>query len=206
MNLAYHAGHCCGVFTLWGFDNQSIASLDRGIRAHDLRDAGDRRLLEVVLSERQVRGQPVRGRAQHNVTQEVVDAGGWPALLAQRGFRLVTRFNNSNSNQNCYIFHRLADPDDFLSLEDGDLPFQWEGARAVPNVPISQAPAQVPQQNQPLRVLRSDYANFYRTTGRRGALYETFQAAREAAPRCRRQDRRDIMSDGSVVWHEAVEE
>lgn len=52
---------------------------------------------------------------------------------------------------------------------------------------------------QPVRVLFSTFHNNYRRNGR-GAGFDTLEEATEAAPRCRRRDRRDIMSDGTVVW------
>lgn len=53
------------------------------------------------------------------------------------------------------------------------------------------------------RVVFSTWHNNYRTTGR-GAGFDTLLLAREAAPRCRRQDRRDIMSDETIVWVDNV--
>ena len=52
-------------------------------------------------------------------------------------------------------------------------------------------------------VVFETYHNHYQRNGR-GAGYDNRELAREAAPRCRRIDRREIMSDGTVRWVDNV--
>lgn len=120
-----HGGACCGVRHLYSFDNATIADLDAKIRSvTELNNIGrgdSGRLIEIILSERQVTGgRPEGAQANGRWAPCVQAAGGWTEVLRQRGFRFVSRFNNANSGQNCYIFHYVPN---FLSLTD--IPFQW---------------------------------------------------------------------------------
>lgn len=255
MRMVDHGGSCCGIRQIYGFDHSTVAELDEYIRELDNEHGQGNRLIEVVLSQRQVRG-------------DRAPAGGWTAALAERGFRLVSRFNNSNSHNDCYIFHRVPA---FKSIAPADLPFPWshdaipvaqqgiheaggpgvagraaaapawragdrfrymaagsshhgyigvirsiEGANAVviwetPDATFRTVSlrhcARMERQHTPPEVVAvaTFYANHYVERGR-GALYPTLAACRAAAPRCRRQDRLTIMSDGTQRWVDNVTE
>jgi hypothetical protein len=244
MDMVEHGGQCCGIRTIFGFDHGTVAELDAHIaRLDDMTNIGGvgaTRMVEVVLSERQV------------------TPGVWPRHLAERGFRLVSRFLNANSGRKCYVFHRA----NFLPLND--LPFTWDvNARATDNgvrpaaTPIAppvrfaigqrvrysnQGFAHIPTGTEgeviavagtgnpvvrwdnghtssdrghsqhyveilaPAPVVRtviSTYHNVLRA-GRSDAGWSTRAAAAGAAPRAVRIDRRDVRSDGNIVWTEGV--
>ena len=87
MQLDEHGGQCCGIRHIFGVDRATVQELDEYIQHVDnMRnvtanpDAG--RLIEIVLSARQVTG-------------DRAPPGGWTAALQERGFRLVSRFNNA---------------------------------------------------------------------------------------------------------------
>lgn len=249
MEMETHGGSCCGIRHIYGFDHSTVAELDEHIRELDNEVGQGNRLVEVVLSQRQVTG--------HRAP-----AGGWTAALAERGFRLVSRFNNSNSNNDCYIFHRVPS---FKSIAPVDLPFPWthdavpvaqrgiheaggpgagawrvgDRIRYAMNGPAHSRRGQlgtlvrqaasgnwevrwdddgVPigntytptfferiEQVAAPTIVATFYANHYVERGR-GALYPTLAACRAAAPRCRRQDRLTIMSDGTQRWVDNVTE
>jgi hypothetical protein len=208
MNIDDHGGQCCGIRHIYAMDHSSVDELDRYIsnldRANNVGGPDSGRLIEIVLSERQVTGEG-NGGWHHSVR----DAGGWPAVLAARGFRLVSRFNNANSGRNCYIFHRVPH---FMSIRNQDLPFDWHHNRGAVNLGVggpgraAPAPAPAPDHN---RVIAS-VVTFHNVlqAGRSDAGYSTRDAARAKAPRARRIDRKTIQvhANGAtnVVWTEGV--
>ena len=120
MEYSRHAGGCCGISVVHGFDDATEADLDGILRRHDTMNehgAGAGRLLEAVLSERQVN--PDFGRNATMIVESIRNRGFWAPILFSKGFRLVARFRNSNSDQICYVFHRHPEFMDHV----GGLPF-----------------------------------------------------------------------------------
>lgn len=138
MEYERHGGSCCGISHVFGFDYATEDALDEIIRDHDVgaeHGSPGSRTLEAVLSERQVN--PNLGRNRAMIMPSVWARGGWAPILFEKGFRLVGRFNNSNSDQNCYIFHRNLQWMD----HQNNLPFEVQAA-VTPVVPPT-APAPV---------------------------------------------------------------
>lgn len=129
MQYSPHAGGCCGISVVHGFDYATVADFDRVINRHDTEhDHGTpgNRLLEAVLTDRQL---DPRDRGYNNsVTQSVRDAGGWAVILAARGFVLHTRFQNSNSDRYCNVFHRVSRREPTTGL-------RWQDQVAPPLAP-----------------------------------------------------------------------
>lgn len=189
MRYRTHGGHCCGYGHVYNFDNATIESLDEAIEEHNRAFAGTNRILEAILSDRQVSPGNDGGR----IRPDVIAAGGWAAVLASRGFHLAARWENSNTGRNCYQFLKI----DRFHPEEQALPFDWTGPilRPVP-------PPRVEQEGLrevALRVVSTEYYASLREAGRRGP-FDTVAAARQAFPRCARFERREIMSDGTSVW------
>lgn len=191
MQVNQHGGYCCGAGHISGFDRATPQDLDQCIREfEDNYGAGDNRLIEVILSERQVttgRMPAGRGGLADQISEETRQAGGWAAVLRERGFKLVTRFNNSNSEQNCYVFHRIRNE---MSLNNRQLPFDWpdaEGGRRA---------AAVQAQREPVQVLAEYLAVF--ADGRERGPFTSLDELRRAYPRVQRYVRRVVMSDGTV--------
>ena len=67
------------------------------------------------------------------------------------------------------------------------------------------APVVAPAEPPPARVISSTYHNVFRD-GRRGAGYDTYAEAWENRGRRNRVDRRQIMSNGEIVWNENIHE
>lgn len=144
MEYVRHGAGCCGISHVYVFDGATEADLDAILRRHDTSNdhgTGAGRLLEAVLSERQVN--PNFGRNRTMVVEAIWEQGGWAPVLFRKGFRLVSRFNNSNSGQNCYVFHRHPD---FMRLID--LPFTTtpENIQEV----LEEAPVAPPAADLPL--------------------------------------------------------
>lgn len=122
-----HGGLCCGVAHVHGFDDASVEDLDRIIDSHFDHGNGNR-ILEAILSDRQVVTPPDPDRNFHT---SVVAAGGWPVILAARGFALAENWTNSNTGRRCYRFIKLAGRDNTQttlgSLDSRPLPFNWAG-------------------------------------------------------------------------------
>jgi hypothetical protein len=194
MEYEDHGGLCCGAKHVFGFDQSTPADLDAFIAGHT--SVQNNRLLEAILSERQVNPSPTAAA----ITREVREAGGWPNILRARGFRLAEMWRNSNTGRNCYRFvlipRLLSDDPNFRP------PFEWPEGEEV-NVPIRRGAAPPPPVAAPAPapvVTSTEYFAHLQRNGRRGP-FETVAAAREAYPRCRRFDRRDIYSDGQFIWH-----
>ena len=66
------------------------------------------------------------------------------------------------------------------------------------------APVVAPAEPPPARVILSTYHNVFRD-GRRGAGYDTYDEAWENRGRRTRVDRRQVMSNGDIVWNESVD-
>lgn len=198
MRVDEHGGGCCGVNHIYNFDNSTIDDLDEALR-EVCTTTNPNRLAEVVLSERQVTG---HNHEDDRIPECVRNAGGWPAVLARRGFRLVSRWRNSNSGRNCYLFVMVPTN---LSLVPRNLPFPWTHERDVPiitngvDVPVP-PPAVVPPGPVPI-VYR--YHNVLRS-GRSNAGWVTREQAQAAAPRAQRIDRCTFMSNGELIWTEGV--
>lgn len=276
MDIVGHGGGCCGMRHIMNMDHSTVADLDRLIaglsqEGHNAAARGAGRLIEIVLSSRQV-GDRRSGNVGARWSPCVDAAGGWPNVLRERGFRLVTAFENANSSNACYVFHWHPF---FKSLAPADLPFEWDhtfhpdagGAgvnRAAPvrahglaigdhatyrnpgnpnhgltaridrisqggnhvegiwtatgapfraysirNFTRTRAapPAPAPDPRRVVATI-STFHGFYRRDGRRGAGYDTAEAARAANPRIFRVDRKDtaVRADGttSVNWVEGV--
>lgn len=185
MEYSTHGGRCCGYGHIYGFDRASIADFNECLEEHARAGRGGNRICEVILSQRQIEGDALTRR-------EVLEAGGWPAILAGRGFRLAAQWTNSNTNRRCYQF--LLIPELLTDDENYRPPFAWDG-QVVGNQRGVAAPAPVIAE---MTVLTEYYANLQRG-GRRGP-FRSEAAAREAFPRCRRFERRDIRSNGRSIW------
>lgn len=196
MYYARHAGGCCGIGVIYGFDQATIADLDRCLQEHNNAGEGTNRLCEVVLSERQVcdaNNLPNGRRGMANqILEEVRNAGGWPAILQERGFKLVKRFRNSNSGQVCYVWHKIPRE---LSLENRNLPFNLVNAPADLE-PEAAQPVPPPQPRDPRVILNEVYAVF--ADGRVRGPFEYTNEIREAYPRVRRYQRRIVMDNGDI--------
>lgn len=143
VNIAGHGGGCCGIAHAYGFgyNTEQVAQLDEQISRFE--EGQDGRVIEAVLTDSQLT-QYSRARADE---REIL--ANWPAELAARGFRFVGRFRNSNSGNNCNVFHRHPR---WQSLTD-DLPFEWNAEIAegiqpgtvarIPRTPVPAAPGTV---------------------------------------------------------------
>lgn len=190
MEYLAHGGACCGYGHIFGFYNATIRSFEEAFNEHLEAGRGIVRICEAILSHRQL----VRGPNNQNndILEEVWEAGGWSTILAQKGFRLNTVWDNSNTGRRCYQFLWLPRAEDFLPLDD--LPFVWAGERAEALV------AAIPQMQrirQERRVVLTEYFAETRTVGRRGP-YVTLAEAQASWPRCRNFIAREIWSNGTV--------
>lgn len=127
-----HGGDCCGVKHVYGFvrpdQHDAVESLDRVLEAVCPAD-NPNRLSEVVLTDDQMEE-------------------GWGPILRARGFRLVVRWRNSNSDNVCNMFVMVPTE---LSMEDADLPWSWEDEAAPA---LEAAPADGYRRVEPQRPLR----------------------------------------------------
>lgn len=186
-NIANHSGHCCGMRTVYGFNGTAAdwTDLDRHIRELNV-PRNNNRLIEVVLAE-------------YQINQRVLDN------LSSRGFRLVTRFNNSNSDNDCLIFHHVPEtlPLDFIDAEEGDWceDLVWNGDFG-PGPRQGVVPAAPPPREEP-RIVISTYHNVLRA-GRSEAGFGSYEQARTAAPGARSVDRRDVYASGAIRWTTGV--
>lgn len=151
-----HGGGCCGYAHLWGLDNMDLATFNRAVDEHFAppgNTTNNNRVLEVILSQRQVTPN-VDGNRRH---ASIVEAGGWPTVLASRGFVLSAVWRNSNSGNNCYQFLKTTT---FLD-NNTDLPFTWTGGwieqQQPPVVTTVQRPF-VPIIDSYVRIIRGPYA------------------------------------------------
>ncbi len=191
-----HGGSCCGYGHVYNFDHSTEAQLDRCIHEHLNAARGENRILEAILSERQVN--PTANESR--IPASVRVAGGWPTILARKGFRLAAQWENSNTGRRCYQFLLIPR---LLTDDPAYRPsFDWEGVVAAVGQPHPvfvqvQPPAEPrPQRRQTVSV---EFYAHLRQGGRRGP-FETEAAVRAAYPRVARIDHRQIMSDGSSNW------
>lgn len=281
LEIGAHGGGCCGYAHVYGFDLATPADLDRIITSHKQNGGrGTNRILEAILTDRQL----VPSATDNRINRATTEAGGWPVILAERGFRLAASWRNSNTERRCYQFLRIP-----TLLMEGARPFVWTGdvVPIIPTTPITfpvgQAPG-IPARLQgeqpaprarpvdstlpilvwsgetrryyvgtsigdritvrdpsavgirgswayepdtgfwngndrlgrainydptegvvpapapaPLRVVTTEYYAHLRTAGRRGP-FETVEEVREAYPRCRDFDQRQIRNDGTSLW------
>ena len=198
MEYESHGGGCCGYGHIFNFDNATIEDLEDMIARHERNAGGINRILEAILSERQLTGDRwapcVRG------------AGGWANVLASKGFRLAAEWNNSNTGRRCFQFLRIP----VLLTEDAGYhrPFAWEGPFLPPGQPFLEpprlpGPVEIRNNAPPPPPPAAWFTEYYATLregGRRGP-FATAAAARQAYPRCRQFERRIIMNDGSSRWN-----
>lgn len=187
-----HGGQCCGYGHIYNFDNATINDLTECLVRHDDAARGVNRICEVILSDRQVN--PSANDAR--VTAEVRAAGGWPTILAQRGFRLAAQWQNSNTGRRCYQFLKIPT----LLTDDAAYrpPFAWDGP--VVNAQRGNVP---PPPAQEIRDVAIEFYAHLREGGRRGPFGNLAQA-RRAFPRCAHFERRNIQSNGLSVWVDVV--
>lgn len=182
-----HGGQCCGYGHIYNFDNASISDLTDCLEEHNNAARGTNRICEVILSERQVN--PSENDAR--ITPEVRAAGGWPTILAERGFRLAAQWQNSNTGRRCYQFINV--PRLLTDAEGYRPPFAWDG-------PVVNAQrGNVPPPPPPVRVVSTEYYAHLREGGRRGP-FDNLAQARRTYPRCVRFEARNILSNGQTTW------
>lgn len=110
-----HGGRCCGIYHIYGFNlnrvQEDLLQIDQWL----VNDQGfyQGRTLEVVLNEDQC-----------DTGRETLLPG-----LAERGFVLTSAFYNTNSGNNCYVFHRVNN-----RLPMNDLSFNWAGQIMSPSL------------------------------------------------------------------------
>lgn len=138
MQYERHGGGCCGYGHIYEMDNSTPAVLRAEIERHLRAARGVNRIVEVILSERQIN--PRTDWERNQIRREVTEAGGWPAVLAAEGFRLAAEWRNSNSGNNCYQFIRI--PELLTDSPDYNRSFRWE-AEIVPAVAVAPIPAPV---------------------------------------------------------------
>lgn len=119
MRIANHGGHCCGVDHIYGFEylrNRPVVGLDAGSQqrvdefkrsVNNWKYHNASRLLEACLTDHQM--------------------VGWAPYLQEAGFKLVTRFRNSNSENTVNVLHLLSARPTTKTAR-GKLPrlFKWE--------------------------------------------------------------------------------
>lgn len=101
-HLNGHGGSCCGINHILSFGNypakEYLKSLDHAIASRmPVRQKG---LLEVVLTDAQIRGESKEGLT-------------WHEALLERGFVRVARFYNSG-NSTCNVYHLIHGQDNLI--------------------------------------------------------------------------------------------
>lgn len=198
MEYESHGGGCCGYGHVFNFDHSTPDNLDEVIREHADAGRGNNRILEAILTDRQLDPVPDDRR----VTNAVRQAGGWASVLASRGFRLAAQWNNSNTGRNCYQFLRIP----HLRTDDEEYrirPHWWPEADGdINNLPLATRVPPEPEpapRGQALNVVEVEFYANLRDAGLRGP-FESLAEARIAYPRCRNLERRSIMSNGTSLW------
>lgn len=121
MQYSNHGGHCCGYGHIHGFDSASIEQFEECISQHERVARGNNRILECILTNRQL----TPAADDIRVTPSVRERGGWANILREKGFRLSAQWRNSNTGRNCYQFLLI---NSLLTDREGYAPpFQWEG-------------------------------------------------------------------------------
>ena len=129
MEYTRDAGRCCGLYIAFGFGDRPTAETEATLkRLMSEREADVRNRNPGRLVARPARGWfPGRAARIANVCTQVTltdaqMASGWDRILKDMGFRLVTRFDNSNSNNHVNILHHSATR---ASRRPAELPFRW---------------------------------------------------------------------------------
>ena len=117
MLMFSHGGHCCGISTLWGFDeapdtkigkhNDIGKSYNHPEQTYEERAA---RLIEVTVAERPkglieavlTSGKYNYDRKTYNPVRQI---DVWGPVLEKMGFVPVTTFRNSNSGCDVTVYH-----------------------------------------------------------------------------------------------------
>lgn len=189
MRIVSHGGKCCGILHIFGFgtnpDGQHPQVDDNGVRQHDddglgLYDGTYLSKLDEILDMFNTRNFALPRLIEVTL---VSNQRVWYPILEERGFRLAYEFHNGNTGNIVKVFHLYKRPND-----GGNYTYDLNGA-PVPPAELSVTATEF-------------YANL-RNSGRRGP-FSTENEAHEAYPRCRRFERREIMSDGSSVWSEEI--
>lgn len=101
-----HGGYCCGVRHLSGFTGlETTSRIKQHIKEETRQGRVRGQLVEAILTDSQCRR----------------NEGRLPKALQEVGFRLVARFTNINSGNNCNVFHynKFAKP-----LDNKAVPFE----------------------------------------------------------------------------------
>lgn len=121
MDYRTHGGLCCGYGHIFGFDGASIEQFEECIARHEQIARGNNRVLECILTDRQL----TPTADDRRVIPSVRERGGWVNILREKGFRLSAQWRNSNTGRNCYQFLLIGS---LLTDTEGYAPpFQWEG-------------------------------------------------------------------------------
>lgn len=174
MIIDHHGGECCGRRHLHGMNGATTASIRGVMQRNSLLNNGANKLTEIVVSE------------------ENDDLDELRAEIVAAGFVLVAEWDNCSGSR-CYMYLHAND---------------W---RAFPNgaavdivPPVAPAPPPPPPRPAPApRVVASTYHNVL-AAGRSEAGWQTFDQARDAAPRARSIDRKDVYASGAVRWTQNV--
>lgn len=132
MNYVRDAGACCGLYIAHGFGNRYSSALYEALkrqmaaREDDVRNRNGGFLVDArgggrvanVLSQCTLTDTQMRTVGEDNLS--------WAEVLQRDGWRLVTRFYNSNSDNNVNVLHHSTTRE---SRRPADVPFTWRGAR-----------------------------------------------------------------------------
>lgn len=203
--LVNHGGGCCGMKHIHGFaaytleqKRQLIDFIDEVTEEDDDKQG----CLEVVLTDYQMMtgaGYPP-GRERGGDNALSFTYYGWAPHMAELGFKLVARFQNSNHGNWCNVLHLHYNQ--VAGYGGLPLPYEWDeaapraGGRAG-NVRPAAPPAPVVP-----HIVFTLWHNVYRGD-RRGAGYPSIIAAREQRA-VGRVDRLDVYSDATTRWTENV--
>ena len=126
MFMFSHGGHCCGISTLWGFDEAPDTKIGEhkavcpGLFRNDIGESYNHpeqtyeeraaRLIEVTVAERPkglieavlTSGKYNYDRKTYNPVRQI---DVWGPVLEKMGFVPVTTFRNSNSDCDVTVYH-----------------------------------------------------------------------------------------------------
>ena len=163
--MAYtpHGGGCCGYRHIYNVDRMSVEELDRVLAEH-FQAGNNNRIVEIILSSRQVVSPPPAHDDRFH--DSVRAAGGWPVVLAARGFKLAAVWRNSNSGNFCYQFLKTTE------FHTGPLPFPWTGETVTLREPpvVTRVVADIAEQYRVGQTVRKVRGNI--DVGRIGAIDE----------------------------------
>lgn len=185
MHLVNHGGGCCGIRHIHGMRNRPEELTFADFQGRRLAGYGDNNnnrpaveCLDALLAEFERRENPDPQSRLIEIVLRGAQVNPWRRTLEARGFFEVCNFVNSNTGNECYIFHKYRN----------SRGYRFRDAQ------------QIPRQDAAVEVCRL-YHCVYRD-GRRGAGYDTPEGARTANPRARRIDTQVLMSDNSRRWIE----